>query len=130
MSVHRGNIWKDDIDGRTPCPGKHGEAHRHLSSVFRQWENSASYISQPKQCSVCWTEYQFDILNLQQSGVAVFITKWQELVSGTDDLRWKANLADYPERASFEPGSLVAAYKKHRPLAFKPLMTPKSKRAL
>ena len=43
-----------------------------------------------RQCPLCWTEYQIDIQSLQKDGIAVFITKWQNIGSGTHDPQWKA----------------------------------------
>jgi hypothetical protein len=98
-----------------------------------------------KQCNYCTTEYQVDLQECGQPGVAVIITKWLDLGEGRTvlDPKWWSRLsagytrhrifagADgiYKRRTidrlpvSFEPGSIHTSFEQDEHLAFDSLLT-------
>ena len=113
-------------------------AHNHnLKQYIRQ--------SRLKHCNYCPTEYQIDLQECGQLGVAVVVTKWLDLGEGQHflDPKWWSRLSTsytnhhvfagtdrvYRKRPKdrlpvlFEAGSIYASFEKEQYLAFEPLLT-------
>jgi hypothetical protein len=132
---HVGNVSRDY---KAPENAKCTTGHQH---------NTRSCIrsSGLKQCEHCPTEYQIDLQECGQLGVAAVITKWLDLGEGFTllDPKWWSHLSStytnhpvftqadqiHKERLQdrlpvhFKPGSIHASFEGSSPLAFNPLLT-------
>jgi hypothetical protein len=99
-----------------------------------------------KQCNYCPTEYQIDLQECGQLGVAVVITRWLDLGEGQTfmDSKWWSRLSTsytnhhvfagaggiYKKRLRdrapmpFEAGSIHTSFEQNEHLAFEPIQTP------
>lgn len=135
---HVGTVAKD-CEAQLPENVQCQIAHQHnLNQCIR--------YSGLKQCNYCPTEYQIDLQECRQLGVAVVITKWLDLGEGRTfmDSKWWSRLSTrytshhifagaaeiYKKRlrdrvpVPFEAGSIDASFEQNEHLAFDPIQTP------
>lgn len=96
-------------------------------STVTEQENSESYTNSLQQCGKCRTEYQISLKRVEQKQIYIFITKWQELGYGTQDIKWAPFARHTSAAVQFEPGSIQGAFEGGKPFVFDSVMTSEDK---